>query len=915
MILRSTLAGRESEQQSLRALLATVNQGMSGALVLRGEPGIGKTALLDFLVAGAPNARAARLSGVESESALAFSGLQRLLVPFLSRVDTLPPIQQLALRTALGVADGPAPTPFLVGLAALSLLAEAAQDRPLLCVVDDCQWIDTESTAVLAFVARRLHADGIGMVFAVREPPVLATLEGLPQLTLSGLPTDAAADLLVALCEGRVDRHLAARMAAQTNGNPLALCELGRELALGRLAPGTLLHQPVPLGQRLETYYRARLAGLAPDTRSLLLLIASHIGDDPTVVWRAARLGVLDPEAAGPAESDRLIELRPTLRFPHPLIRAAVYAGAEPATRRRAHALLADATDADTSPELRAWHRAAAAVGPDETVAAELERCAGAAGRRGGYLAQAEYLTRAAELSADIGSRARRTLAAADAAASGGAPLRAEALLSNCLALSTDPSLAARARRLEVRVRYELGRPIDGAPALLLGVAHGIAAVDRPLARQVLLDATELTIVTGHYISGTTAGEVGRAAMEITAGADTEEVPDLLLAALGALAGADYLQAAPLLRRAVKQMNQPAAVDGTAPAWFVDGAYAAHALWDDTARHGWLERCERAARATGALHQLQLALSCLASVEAQTGDLRSAQARSEDSRQLARSIGWSEAKVSILANPELLAWQGRDAEARRAAHTAAAAAEMIRAGDMKRPGRRALMIIQLSGGHYPEALRTAGELRNDDTMNFDNDALPALVEAGVRSGRLDEAAAALQVLTERATASGTEWALGLSARSGALLADDPEPHFRAAIGHLENTSVVSDLARAHLLYGEWLRRQKRRSDARVELHHAHELLTAMGAVAFVSRVRMEMAAAGDRRTRPARARGLDLTPQEAQIARLAAAGAANVDIAAALFISPHTVGYHLGKIYRKLGVSSRQQLQGALGTS
>jgi DNA-binding CsgD family transcriptional regulator len=907
------LAGRTDEQAALRGLLLTLGDGMSGALVLRGEPGIGKTALLEYLAGAAPDIfDFAVVSGVESEAGFGFAGLYRLLVPYLAEMDRLPEPQRLALGTALGLVDGRPGTPFLIGLAALTVLAEAARDRPLVCAIDDAQWLDPESLEVLAFVARRVHAERLGIIFGVREPPRLAVLEGIPELKLSGLSPASAVELLVTVASGRVDPHVAARVAEQADGNPLVLTEVGRELAEGRIPSGLLLNAPVPVGQRLETHFRNRVQELPADCRALLLLAAAAAA--PAVTWRAAALEGLGPEAALPAETEQLVTMTPELRFRHPLIRAAVYASAEPADRRRAHELLARATDAGSHPDLRAWHLAGAALAADEDIAAELERCAEVARRRGGFLAEAEFLARAAELSPDPAGVATRTLAAAGAAVTGGAPLRAEALLDAGDPAFEDPFVRAQAQRLRQRVRYLTGRPFGEIPIALLGTAKVLAPIDRGLARRTLLDAVELAIVTGHFISGVTGAEVGRAALALRAdGGSNPGIDDLLLAGLATLAADSYVKAAPLLRRAVTAMAAPDAVGAAVPPWFIDGVYATHALWDDRGRHDWLQRCERVARATGALHHLQQALTCLSTVEAQTGQLSSAEARGEDSRQLGLAIGFSPEKMAVNSNAELLAWRGLDTATQLAADNGTAAAEYLRAGDIKRPGYRALMVLHLSRGRYLEAFQVASRMRADDRLHFDNEALPNLVEAGVRSDHRDAAVAALAELVQRATASGTSWALGLMARSQALLEPvDPEPLYQQSVSHLGKTTVITDLARAHLLYGEWLRRQKRRLDARNQLQHAYELFTSMGAPAFAHRAGVELAATGAQVQKHAPGKAGDLTAQEAQIARLAAGGATNQMIAAELFISSHTVGYHLTKVFRKLGVTSRQQLHTVL---
>ncbi len=904
-----SLIGRVSEQATLQSLLAPLGAGMSVALVLRGEAGVGKSALLEFLVRSAAATQRATVTGLEAESGLVYAGLHRLLIPYISRLGRLPPAQRIALHTALGLRDGPPGTPFLVGHAVLTALSDIAEAAPLLCVVDDAQWLDPESLQVLAFVARRVYAERIALVFAAREPPRNPALDGIPEVTIGGLAPEAGADLLELLADGRVDRQSAVRLSELAGGNPLVLTEISREMAHGRAAPGLLLNEPVPVGRRLESHFHQRLRDLPGPCRALLLLAAADSGDDRRLLWRAVSRAGLTPAAAVPAEAAQLISMTAELRFCHPLIRSAVYGLAEPAERRSAHQLLARACDGETDPDIRAWHLARSAVGPDEAVAAELERCAGRAKLRGGLLAEADFLAQSGGLSPKITEAARRTLAAAHSAIAGGAPYRASAILDDGDSYLSDPLSRAQGSILRQRIRYLSGLSLDELPGTLLAAAETFSDNNPRLTRQALLDSVELAFVTGDLISGTTGPEVGRAALTLRQNpAQEAATDDLLLIALATLAGVGYVEAAPHLRRAVAALQAPASFAEGVPDWFVDGLYAAHALWDDRARHDWLERGETAARTSGALHSLQLALTCLSTVEAQTGQLRSARARTEDGRQLAASIGWSPAKVAVLANPELLAWRGQDGAARIAAENLRTASIHLQASDVNRPGYRAMMVVHLGHGHYQDGFEVASRMHAADTVNFDNEALPNLVEAGVRSGHPEEAASALAELTARATASGTPWATGLLARCQALLADTPEADYLESIAALEKTTVITDLARSHLLYGEWLRRQKRKRDARLHLRLAFDLLTDMGAVAFIDRATVELRATGDRVVANRADPGEQLTAQEARVAQLAADGATNQMIAAELFISAHTVGYHLTKAFRKLGVTSRAQL-------
>ena len=903
------LMGRVSEQATLQSFLQPLVAGMSVAVVMRGEPGMGKSALLDSLVSSAAGMQCATVTGLEAESGLVYAGLHRLLIPHISRIGRLPSAQRIALNTALGLREGPPSSPFLVGHAVLTALSDIAEAAPLLCVVDDAQWLDHESLAVLAFVARRLYAEQVALVFAVREPPRNSALDGIPDLMIRGLAPESGADLLELLAHGRVDRQSALQLSELAGGNPLVLTEIGREMASGRAAPGLLLNEPVPLGLRLETHFRQRLRDLPDTCRTLLLLAAADSGDDRGLLWRAAALAGLTPADAVPAEAAHLIRLAAELTFCHPLIRSAVYGLAEPAARRSAHELLARACDANTDPDIRAWHLARSAIGPDEAIAAELEGSAARAKSRGGLLAEADFLAQSGALSPEIIHAARRTLAAAHAAIAGGAPLRAAAILDRGDHYLRDRFSLAQGSILRQRIRYLSGLPLDELPRTLLAAAETFSINNPRLTRQALLDAVELAFVTGDLISGTTGPDVGRAALSLHLNPEQDAgTADLLLTALATLAGIGYVDAAPHLRRAVAALQDPESFTQGVPDWFVDGLYAAHALWDDRGRHEWLERGEKAARTSGALHSLQLALTCLSTIEAQTGQLNSAQARSEESRQLAASIGWSPAKVAVLANPELLAWQGRDAAATVATENLKAASIRLRASDVNRPGYRAMMIVHLGHAHYQDGFAVASRMHAQDTVHFDNDALPNLVESGVRSGHLAQAAAALAELTARATASGTPWATGLLARCRALLADEPEVDYQQSIADLEKTSVITDLARSHLVYGEWLRRRKRKRDAGLQLRLAFDILTDIGAVAFTDRVTVELRAIGDRVVTNRAEPGEELTAQEAQVAQLAADGATNQMIAAELFISAHTVGYHLTKAFRKLGVTSRAQL-------
>jgi DNA-binding CsgD family transcriptional regulator len=897
--------GRGNERAALRSLLESVEQGMSSAIVLRGEVGIGKTALLDYAAATAsPGLDVKRLDGLESEAHLGFAALHRLLIPYHAHIDRLPPAQAQALQTALGLTDGRPVSAFLLGLAVLSLLADVTHDRPAVWIVDDAQWLDAESLEILAFAARRVYAEQIGFFFGVRDPSPHPVLEGIPVITVNGLADGEAADLLVSLAPGMVDRQVAERVAVKSHGNPLVITEVSRELNAGRVPGGLLLDDPLPLSERLVSHFRQQIAVLPADCRALLLYAAALPEQGSGLLRSAAERDGLDPEASQAAVTAGLVEVSPVFRFRHSLIRSAVYTGATGPARRHAHKVLADLTDGGGDADRRAWHLAAASTGPDESVAIALERGAHAARARGGFLAEAAHLARAAELSPNPADRAQRCLSAARAALTGGAPMRAQALLEAGLPYISDPFLHAQARKLQANALHRAGQPGHDAPATLLAAAGAFTSAAPDLARETMLEALEQTFVRSHAIESVTPVEVGRAALSMAA--DGTGITGILLESAGTFLCHGYVAAAPLMRRALTAMADDDVLSGEVPRWFALGLFLAQLMWDEKAALSWLLRCERLARRTGALDLLFMTLMPLSGTEATLGQLTAAEARVADVRLVSRAAGMAEAQVAEIANSRLLAWQGRDDAAAAAALGRLKDSRRIGAGNNERLNQLALLVIAMGRTRYCEAFDIAKRIFDEDVLGLHQDVLPYLVESAARSGHRDEAERALSLLRERARASGTDWALGLLARSEALLADDQgaEACYQRAIAKLKLTVARTDLARARLLYGEWLRRQKRRSDARDQLRLARDMFDNMGAAAFAERAAAELKATGEH----AAAAGELLTPQEAQVARLAAAGATNQEIATQLFISSHTVEYHLRKVFRKLGVTSRRKL-------
>jgi DNA-binding CsgD family transcriptional regulator len=912
--LPDALLGRGGDCGALDDLVAAVRQGRSQSLVLVGEPGIGKTRLLRYAAQAADGVRTVSIAGVESELRLGFAALHRMLVPFLDRISLLPAPQRDALGSAFGLAAGPPADRFLVGLSVLTLLADAAAEQPLIWLVDDAQWLDRESLDVLGFVGRRLYADSIGLLFGAREAsPALTALAGLPTRRLRGLEPAAARALLATSISGSLNARAAARIVAETGGNPLALLELAGQLTPDQLAGRSPLPQRLPAGRHLHGHFLRQVQMLPPATGSFLLLASAASSDDPAALWRAAALLGLGPDAADPAVARDIVSVDPRVAFRHPLIRAAVYEGAPPADRRGVHGALATIAGRDGFPDQAAWHRAAATVVPDEDVAADLERSAARAERRGGYVAQATFLARAAELTPDARERAVRLFAAAQAHLVAGDATLAEASLDLAAPRLAEAGLHAAAQRLRASIAVFFSRHKD-APALLLDTAAAISPPDAALIRGMLFEALQAALVARQYTAGTTPAEVALAALRAPADpAGTVTATDLLLDGFATRIAVGYSSAVPLLRAAVAALftdGQP--VPAGIPA-IILGQFAADDLWDDQGRRAMLRRAEAIQRRHGALGSLRVILAGLSTSELWAGRPAEAEARYFEAAEISALIGIPRpASTGVLL--DLRAWQGREQESRALAATTEQWGHERGAAVLAFFALIGLTVLELSLGRYVEALSWARRIYDDDPPGFGNRILPEIVEAGARGGDDRAAHAALRRLAERATASGTPWALGVLARSRALLAPAPDAEtlYRAAIAHLTESSVRTELARAHLLYGEWLRRQKRRKDARSQLRTACDMFDAMGAAAFARRTRAELLAVGDSPYQPAERPGPDLTPQEAQVSRLAAAGATNAEIATHMFVTTSTVEYHLSKVFRKLSITSRRQLATAL---
>jgi DNA-binding CsgD family transcriptional regulator len=898
------LYGRRVERELLDRLFEAVRGGQSRVLVVSGAPGVGKTALLQSAIESAPGLRVARAVGVESEMELAFAALQQLCAPMLHRLDRLPAPQQEALGVAFGLRRGNAPDRFLVGLAVLSLLSEVAEEQPLVCVVDDAHWLDLASAQALVFVARRLLAESVALLLATREPS--EALEGLPRLAVEGLRNGDARTLLSSVLRVPLDDRVRERLIAETRGNPLALLELPRGLTPAELAGGFGLPDAPGLSGRIEDSFQRRVARLAAETRRFLLVAAAEPVGDPVLLWRAAeRLGI-NLQAA--SETDGLLAIGARVTFRHPLVRSAVYRAASPENRQAVHRALADATDPEVDPDRRAWHLAQATLGFDEDVASELERSSDRAMARGGLAAAAAFLERAASLTAEPTHRATRALAAAQATRQAGAFDAALGLVAIAESGPLTELQHAQVDLLRGQIAFALSRGSDALP-LLLKAAKRFEPLDQRLARDTYLDALTGVFSPGMLASDESVLESAQAAMGAPPPSQPPHASDLLLDGLALLITGGYAAGTPTLRRAVDAFRREDVSEGDGRRWLPLAARLAAFLWDDEAWDVLSARFVQLARDAGALSVLPLALANRSAMRLFAGEFDVAFSLLEEAAAVNEATGASLAPYVGLAH---VTFRGREAEATPLIE--AATKELVRRGDGQ--GLRfihwATAVLYNGLGRYEEALAAAQQAGEDAYASWWRDwGLVELIEAAARSGKAELAVDAVGRLSPATAASGTDWALGLEARSRALLTEGEaaEPLYRRAIEALGRTRVRVELARAHLLYGEWLRRERRGLDAREQLHRAHTLFTEFGMEAFAERARRELEATGEHaRKRTVETRD-DLTPQEAQVSRLAAEGATNREIAAQLFISPSTVDYHLRKAFRKLGVRSRHQLE------
>jgi DNA-binding CsgD family transcriptional regulator len=903
----ATLLGRRSECEALDGLLTDVVSGTSRVMVLRGDAGVGKSKLLSYLSHRVAGWHVATAVGVESEMELAYSGLHQLCAPMLDHLGRLPAPQCEALATVFGLGVGAAPDRFLVGLATLSLLADAAEQQPLICIVDDAQWLDQASAQILAFVCRRLLAERIALVCAVRTGIGDDVLAGLPDLSIQGLGDSDARALLLDNVYGPLDAAVCDQIVSESHGNPLALLELPRSWRATDLAGGFGLPGSQLVASKIQQSYVRRLRVLPSDTQLLVLAAAAEPIGDRLLLDRSAETLGIDLAAASPAVDAGLLHVGWRVEFAHPLVRSATYRAATAEARRRVHLALAEATDGEADPDRRAWHRARATPGPDEEVAAELERSAGRAQARGGVAAAAAFLTRATELTPDPTRRVQRALDAAFANVQAGAFDAARTLITTASDGPVDESQRARIDLLRAQLAFASSRGTE-ATTLLLAAAQRLEPLDINLARETYLDAFSAALFGARLNDTIGVPEIARAARAVPHRTEHEPTAaDLLLDGLVALTD-DYETGVPLCRDALQKLSGARSSPKERLRWLWQGCVVALELWDDDSAYFLSHHSVQIARKTGTLGELALALSARTPVLVFCGDLAAGAATVAETESVEEVTGISSAPYGALI---LHAWRGDVRETKElieiTTRDAGARGEGI--GLAICEYTRAVLCNGL--GQYEEAVTAARSASDYHEVVAENWGLSELVEPATRTGRTDLAMDAVNRLARKAQATGSEWALGIEARSRALLSEGPtaEDPFRKAIEHLSRTRVRAELARTHLLYGEWLRRANRRVDARRELNVAYELFSAMGMESFAERTRRELLATGATvHKRNVETRD-DLTAQEAQIARLARDGLSNPEIGAQLFISVRTVEWHLRKVFNKLGISSRRQLR------
>ncbi|MEV4673815.1 AAA family ATPase [Actinomadura sp. NPDC049382] len=898
------LCGRDAEVAEVAGLLEGARRGESAVLVLRGEPGIGKTALLDHAVGAAGGMRTVRGTGVEFEAELPYSGLQLLLRPALGGLSALPGPQREALEAACGLRDGDGADPMLVGLAVLSLLTDYAGADGALCLVDDAQWLDRASRDALLFAARRLRAEGVVMIFAVREGEGAFPAAGLPELRLDGLSPEAAAALLD---RSPLDPALRYRLLSEAGGNPLALLEL--PVALAAEGGGAFAPRALPLTDRLRLAFHGQVSRMPEACQNVLLTAAAEESGEVAVILRAAAVLGASVEALAPAEQAGLVlrgDAEGTIRFRHPLVRAAVYQRAPLGQRLAVHRALAEVLDAPEQGDRRAWHLAAAATGPDDEVAGALERAAVRAGERSGHKAAAAAYEQAARLSTGADARARREALAAEAALEAGDLERARALgVSAFRRLEQDPVGNARIAAVRAHVDFWQGSYAAAHRALVDGAAV-VGDVDPERAAALLVQAVHPSWYLGERVLAETLG--GLSALRLDGESPFAPVGPYLAHLDRGRAGRP-----PLLGETLDAVRRRGGVPDRV---LMILCGAALALGQDADAHALATELAAEQRARGGAGRLPTVLFFVAEGEVFTGRHLDALATASEALELARDTGqrqWVGQFSSVLAY--LDAARGREADCRRNAEEGLAGAAVGGVSPGAPWAHWSLGLLDLGLGRAEAALARFERLTREPMRHHicATRSTPDLVESAVRVGAPERAVEPLERFERWAGSVRQPWADALVLRCRGLLAADDraESFYTEALSLHDRDDRALEYARTALLYGEWLRRARRKAEARGRLEDALDVFERLGMRPWAERARGELTATGvpDRGAARGGGAAVALTPQELQIVRLAARGLSNRDIAAQLFLSHRTVGYHLYKAYPKLGVASRGELK------
>jgi len=909
------LLGRSQERHRLTDLLQSAQAGRGIALVIQGEAGIGKSALLDDLAANAGDVLVCRVAGVESEMELPFAALEHLCGPLLGHVVDLRVLHRGTLEKAFGLTTGPRPDLFMVGMAVLDLIAAVTRSQTMLWLVDDAQWLDQASRQTVGFVCRRLRGERLAAVVAVRDTKGARDLTGLPQLRLQGLSRQEAGRLFDSVVTGPTDALVRDRIIAETRGNPLALLELPRSWTTAELVEGFSESERVPGDLQLERAFAKRLGDLPVDTRRLLTLAAAEPKGDPALLWSAAKEMGLDWRAAGAAEAQGLAEFSQHVHFRHPLVRAAAYRTAPLKDRLAAHVALAAATDPVDDPDRRAWHRASSTVAQDECIALELQQSAERARARGGLVAAAAMLERAAALTPDPRLRDERTLAAARAQRAAGALQSALRLLDTLDRAPRSDLLSAYVERLRGKIAFDQKRGAEAAE-LLLSAAGRLRRLDLTMARETQFEALAAAVWSAPQCGNDLVRKAAAAALELPTGADGGSTSDLLMRGLATRITEGYATAAPLLQGALEAArgHHSAAADLDDLLWLAGNRMAgmlAAESWDFETSRLLAQRQVNATREAGALVQLQFALNFLANNVVLAGDVHTAEALVDEERWLATITG-----VPPVAYGGLLVEACREDPSLSAPMVQAALAAATKQGE----GRVVAFLHYVNAvlnnglGRHRDALLSARRVIEGDTLGYQSFAIGELAEAAFRVGDRDQLRASLTWMGVRVEATPTSWALGMWARVQAFNEHSAaaEALYLQALEHFADTPLRVEVARSHLLLGEWLHRQGMKERASEHLGEALDAFRELGLRAFAKRARRGLVATQRRRPHPLiDDPGVHLTQKELEIAELAQRGLSNREIGARLYLSHRTVEWHLGNVFAKVRVASRRQLRDA----